>query len=163
MTAKLSKISTSIRWCETRGGDYAATSRGKQIPLFFVVGMSLHYNSICRREEKARREPNYVSTSDPSSLAFSIRAARQAALEPITSVLLAGGPDVIPFFTLPSPVLNDEDTQIATDNPYGCATGLEASYPAPDIPVGRAVGVTQSSGMGASDFTLILFPGFPAF
>lgn len=87
-----------------------------------------------------------VAATDASSIASSIRAARQAAAHPVTSVLLVGGPDAIPFFILPSPVPNDDDTRVPSDNPYGCATGDDATYATPDIPVGRAVG-SQDGGI----------------
>lgn len=78
---------------------------------------------------------------DATSIATSIRAARQAAgSNAITSILLVGGPDVIPFFQQPSPIPGDTDTPVATDNPYGCITADPDSYAVPDIPVGRAVG-----------------------
>src|ERR1035441_7260421 len=80
-----------------------------------------------------------VSAGDAGSVAGAIRAARSAA-GPVTSVLLVGGPDVIPFFSVENPVANDEDTEILTDNPYGCAEADERMYPAPDVPVGRVVG-----------------------
>jgi hypothetical protein len=80
-----------------------------------------------------------VSASDAGAVAGAIRAARSAA-GPVTSVLLVGGPDVIPFFSVGNPVANDDDTEILTDNPYRCAEADERMYAAPDVPVGRVVG-----------------------
>ena len=81
-----------------------------------------------------------VTATDATSIATAIRAARQSASDPITSVLLVGGPDIIPFFPEPSPIPQDNDSSVATDNPYGCATADQRTYPVPDIAVGRVVG-----------------------
>jgi hypothetical protein len=86
---------------------------------------------------------NRLETIDATSVASSIRAARTAAGNPITSVLLVGGPDVIPLFCLPNTVNPDDDSMVQSDNPYGCATDDERTFMTPDLPVGRAVGTAD--------------------
>lgn len=51
----------------------------------------------------------------------------------IGSLLILGGDDVIPFHRLPNPV-DDADTDIPSDNPYGT---LDENYFLPEWPVGR--------------------------
>lgn len=69
-----------------------------------------------------------------------------AALAPgrrVTSLLIVGGDDVVPFHRLPNPVRDrdtDPDSEVLTDNAYGLAPGAPASSDRlfrPELPVGR--------------------------
>lgn len=51
----------------------------------------------------------------------------------IGALLIAGGPGVVPFHHLPNPV-DDFDTDVASDNPYGTR---DENYFIPEWPVGR--------------------------
>jgi hypothetical protein len=77
---------------------------------------------------------------DASSIANSIRAARNKANEDFSSVLLVGGPNIFPHFVLPNTVTGDSDSSIPTDNPYGCLSEDERTFMTPDVAVGRLVG-----------------------
>jgi hypothetical protein len=58
----------------------------------------------------------------------------------VDSVLLVGGPLVLPFFSLANPVEDrqvDGDVSVFTDNPYGAASDTLAEYLAPSLPIGR--------------------------
>ena len=58
----------------------------------------------------------------------------------VDSVLLVGGPSVIPFFSFANPVEDrqvDGDVFVLTDNPYGAASDSLAEYLAPSLPIGR--------------------------
>ena len=56
--------------------------------------------------------------------------------ERIGALLIIGGPEVVPFHYLPNPV-DDEDSEVASDNPYGTRDG---NYFIPEWPVGRIPG-----------------------
>lgn len=56
--------------------------------------------------------------------------------EMIGSVLIVGGPDVIPFHRLPNPI-DDDDTEVLSDNPY---SNRDENYFIPEWPVGRLPG-----------------------
>ena len=53
--------------------------------------------------------------------------------ERIGALLIVGGPDVVPFHNLPNPV-DDADTEVPSDNPYGTR---DENYFIPEWPVGR--------------------------
>ncbi len=55
--------------------------------------------------------------------------------ERIGALLILGGPEIVPFHYLPNPV-DDQDEQIASDNPYACRG---SNYFLPEWPVGRLV------------------------
>ena len=63
-------------------------------------------------------------------------AALGAQGEMIGSVLIIGGPQVIPFHMLPNPV-DDDDQLVASDNPYATR---DENYFIPEWPVGRLPG-----------------------
>ena len=67
--------------------------------------------------------------------------------EMIGSLLIVGGPQIIPFHQLPNPTL-DDDLEVASDNPYGT---IDDNYFIPQWPVGRLPGET------GSDAGLLLF------
>jgi hypothetical protein len=56
--------------------------------------------------------------------------------EMIGSVLIVGGPEIVPFHHLPNPV-DDDDPDIPSDNPYATRDG---NYFIPEWPVGRLPG-----------------------
>ncbi len=56
--------------------------------------------------------------------------------EMIGSLLIVGGPEIVPFHQLPNPTL-DDDLEIASDNPYGT---IDENYFIPQWPVGRLPG-----------------------
>ena len=60
--------------------------------------------------------------------------------EMIGSLLIVGGPEIIPFHQLPNPTL-DDDLEVASDNPYGT---IDDNYFIPQWPVGRLPGETGS-------------------
>ena len=54
----------------------------------------------------------------------------------IGALLIVGGPDVVPFHSLPNPT-DDPDTEVPSDNPY---TTRDENYFIPEWPVGRLPG-----------------------
>ncbi|MDD5368084.1 MAG: C25 family cysteine peptidase [Anaerolineaceae bacterium] len=60
--------------------------------------------------------------------------------EMIGAVLILGGPEIVPFHRLPNPT-NDDDPDVASDNPYA---SLDQNYFIPDWPVGRLPGGSSS-------------------
>ncbi len=56
--------------------------------------------------------------------------------EMIGSLLIVGGPEVVPFHMLPNPT-DDADAEVASDNPYGTT---DENYFIPEWPVGRLPG-----------------------
>lgn len=60
--------------------------------------------------------------------------------EMIGSLLIVGGPEIIPFHHLPNPTL-DDDLDVPSDNPYGT---VDENYFIPQWPVGRLPGETGS-------------------
>ena len=62
--------------------------------------------------------------------------ALSAQGEMIGSLLIVGGPEIIPFHQLPNPTL-DDDLEVASDNPYGT---IDENYFIPQWPVGRLPG-----------------------
>ncbi len=59
--------------------------------------------------------------------------------EMIGSLLIVGGPEIVPFHLLPNPT-DDADTQVASDNPYG---STDDNYFIPEWPLGRLPGGTN--------------------
>lgn len=59
--------------------------------------------------------------------------------EMIGSLLIVGGPEIVPFHLLPNPT-DDSDTQVASDNPYA---STDDNYFIPEWPVGRLPGGTN--------------------
>lgn len=59
--------------------------------------------------------------------------------EMIGSLLIVGGPEIVPFHLLPNPT-EDSDTQVASDNPYA---STDDNYFIPEWPVGRLPGGTN--------------------
>ncbi|MCB2203086.1 hypothetical protein KQH56_03685 [bacterium] len=60
--------------------------------------------------------------------------------EMVGSLLIVGGPEIIPFHHLPNPTL-DDDLDVPSDNPYGT---VDENYFIPQWPVGRLPGETGS-------------------
>jgi hypothetical protein len=60
--------------------------------------------------------------------------------EMIGSLLIVGGPEIIPFHHLPNPTL-DDDLDVPSDNPYGT---VDENYFIPQWPVGRLPGESGS-------------------
>ena len=56
--------------------------------------------------------------------------------EMIGTLLIVGGPEVVPFHMLPNPT-DDADTQVASDNPY---SSTDDNYFIPEWPIGRLPG-----------------------
>ncbi len=56
----------------------------------------------------------------------------------IGSLLIVGGPEIVPFHRLPNPT-DDMDAEVLSDNPYAT---LDSNYFVPEWPVGRLVGET---------------------
>lgn len=67
--------------------------------------------------------------------------------EMIGSLLIVGGPQIIPFHQLPNPTL-DDDLEVTSDNPYGT---IDDNYFIPQWPVGRL------PGEAGSDAGLLLY------
>jgi tetratricopeptide (TPR) repeat protein len=67
--------------------------------------------------------------------------------EMIGSLLIVGGPQIVPFHQLPNPTL-DDDLEVASDNPYGTT---DENYFIPQWPVGRL------PGEAGSDAGLLLY------
>jgi len=61
----------------------------------------------------------------------------------IGTVLIIGGPEVVPFHNLPNPV-DDVDVEVPSDNPYGTR---DENYFVPEWPVGRLPGGFQQDAI----------------
>jgi hypothetical protein len=77
-------------------------------------------------------------------LSQSVRIVAKSTAAEVGSVLLVGDDSIVPFFRVPNPIPSDGDSDIITDNPYGCFTNDPGSYPFPDLAVGRLVGTDNS-------------------
>ncbi len=80
---------------------------------------------------------------DPWALKLALADLDQALNEKglmIGALLIVGGPDVVPYHTLPNPVA-DIDPEIPSDNPYGT---VDENYFIPEWPVGRLPGGSGS-------------------
>lgn len=93
--------------------------------------------------ELAPARPNFqlrpAIPTDPWEVKLALSdldAALGAQGEMIGAVLIVGGPQVIPFHQLPNPV-DDDDTLVASDNPYATR---DENYFIPEWPVGRLPG-----------------------
>lgn len=64
----------------------------------------------------------------------------------IGALVIIGGPDVVPFHSLPNPT-DDMDDEVLSDNPYA---SLDSNYFVPEWPVGRIM------GEGGNDAGLLL-------
>ncbi len=71
----------------------------------------------------------------------------EVAVGQIDHLLLLGGPQVIPWWHLESPVF-DVDAEVLSDNPYGCRA--EGDYLVPERRVGRMPDAEGASGADAS-------------
>jgi hypothetical protein len=78
------------------------------------------------------------------ALAQSVRTVANAGGADIGTVVLVGDDKIVPFFRVPNPIPTDGDAEIVTDNPYGCLMSDPASYPFPELAVGRLVGIDGS-------------------
>lgn len=79
--------------------------------------------------------------SDPWQVKLALADLDQALAkqgEMIGSLLIVGGPDIIPFHHLPNPTY-DDDHDVPSDNPYGT---VDENYFIPQWPVGRLPGET---------------------
>jgi tetratricopeptide (TPR) repeat protein len=90
-------------------------------------------------ENAARLGVQPVDSVDPWKLKLALvdldqRLASKGAM--IGSVLIIGGPEVVPFHHLPNPT-DDVDDDVYSDNPYGT---LDSNYFVPEWPVGRLPG-----------------------
>lgn len=78
-------------------------------------------------------------SADAGSLLIAIRSAIRSVAG-ISSLLLMGNDNVIPFFRLGNPVTDrnvDPDSAVPSDNPYGSSADTQTQYLAPPLPVGR--------------------------
>jgi tetratricopeptide (TPR) repeat protein len=77
-----------------------------------------------------------VDAIDPWKLKLSLVDLDQMLAkkgEMIAALLIVGGPEIVPFHSLPNPT-DDMDTEVLSDNPYAT---LDANYFMPSWPVGR--------------------------
>ena len=80
-----------------------------------------------------------VKNVDPWSLKLALAdldGALRKKGEMIGAVLIAGGPEIVPFHKLPNPV-NDPDEEVDSDNPY---TTRDENYFIPEWSIGRLPG-----------------------
>lgn len=95
-----------------------------------------------------------VSAPNPPSLAASL--GRVVSSTGADAVLIVGGHEIFPFYSILNPVVNpiDPDTAVLTDNPYGAnGSPAVADWLNPAIPVGR---VCAGPGDSADAFCAIL-------
>jgi len=102
LTVKPSKISTFIRWWETRGSDYAATSRGKQMQYIYPKAKALYrlYRKNVLRKA-GHPQTNVVSASGRADLDCTVFRKPDVHPHIITTPggrerLRAGGVDRLP-------------------------------------------------------------------
>ena len=82
-----------------------------------------------------------VDVLDPLKLKLAIADLDQALAKKgqmIGAILIAGGPEVVPFHNLQNPTYN-RDKEIPSDNP---STPLDSNYFIPEWPVGRLPGAS---------------------
>ena len=93
--------------------------------------------------------------SQAGSLLLALRAVRKV-VNPVESILLVGGNDIVPHCQIPNPVSDrniDEDEFALSDNPYGTESDTLADYLAPPMPVGRLTDFPRGS---ADDFVQLI-------
>jgi hypothetical protein len=114
--------------------------------LVEAVASRKHWNALLFYADDPETAPARASfqlrpaiATDPWELKLSL-VDLDAALghqgEMIGSVLIVGGPEVVPFHKLPNPV-DDSDVEIPSDNPYATR---DENYFIPEWPVGRLPG-----------------------
>jgi hypothetical protein len=114
--------------------------------LVEAVASRKHWNALlfyADDPEMAPARPSFqlrpAVATDPWELKLAL-VDLDAALghqgEMIGSVLIVGGPEVVPFHKLPNPV-DDSDVEIPSDNPYATR---DENYFIPEWPVGRLPG-----------------------
>ena len=99
-------------------------------------------------EELRPLELNTASSSD--QIKGTIRTLAMQVPSLVDSVLLVGGGQVVPFFSILNPVTDrnvDPDPVVLTDNPYGSAADALEEYLAPSLPVGR-LAVRDGAALG---------------
>jgi hypothetical protein len=91
-----------------------------------------------------------AAAGDSESAARLIRVQAQRMSPRPAAVLIIGGDEIVPMIRLPKPatLVEDQDQEIPTDNPFGCLTGDASRYVFPDMAVGRIV---ASVATGADD------------
>jgi len=133
--------------CKTRlQAIYGSNAYDRICEVLAVYGKTIRDNSGIEYDILAPDDPasahlsgiDPIGSGDASAIAAAIRAVR--AHLAVDSVLLIGGPDIVPFHHLDNTVEGDGDPHVPSDNPYGCATAEPARMFAPDIPVGRITG-----------------------
>lgn len=84
-----------------------------------------------------------LETIDPWKLKLAINDLDQALQkrgEMIGALLIVGGPEIVPFHSLPNPT-DDTDADVPSDNPYAT---LDTNYFIPEWPIGRLPGESGS-------------------
>jgi hypothetical protein len=91
-------------------------------------------------------------SNNPADVQLAIRSVAATYPKVVDAVLVAGGPSVIPFWTLSNPVTSrttDPDVTVLSDNPYGAIAETMKEYLAPSRVVGR---LAVPDGASASQF-----------
>jgi hypothetical protein len=95
-----------------------------------------------------------MATSDAGAILLSLRMLQHEMVSPVSSLLLIGGDEVIPFWQITNPVTDraiDPDPVVFTDNPYGAQNDTREQYLAPSMPVGRIVDPARNSLQAFTD------------
>lgn len=88
-------------------------------------------------------------SNSPADVQLAIRSVAAAYPKLVDGVLVAGGPSIIPFWTLSNPVTSrttDPDNTVLSDNPYGAVAETMSEYLAPSWPLGRLAVPDGASG-----------------
>ena len=133
--------------CDKYGNDTAQVIDQELKKLADLVSKRPEWNAIVYYPDDLNSIKNYsvskVNSVDPWELKLSLVDLDEALAKKgqrIGSLLIVGGPDVVPHHDLPNPT-DDSDATVPSDNPYST---LDANYFVPEWPVGRLPGEAGS-------------------
>ncbi|HSF83674.1 MAG TPA: C25 family cysteine peptidase [Anaerolineales bacterium] len=134
-------ILTTRRGLEEKYGQQVAASLSAAISgLAEAVGSRHEWRALVfYADEGWQSVVSPARYNDPWALKLALTdldTALRSSGEMIGSVMIVGGPEVVPFHHLPNPV-DDGDHDVPSDNPYGTR---DENYFIPEWPVGRLPG-----------------------
>jgi len=136
---------------KTYGNDQAGLIEKEILRLTDAVRANMKWGGILFYADEGRLLPSNQIVTKPAKYddAWGLKLALvnlDSVLskrgEMIGAVLIAGGPEIIPFHHLPNPV-DDTDEDVPSDNPYGTR---DENYFIPEWPVGRLPGAEGDTG-----------------
>jgi hypothetical protein len=114
----------------------------EQIRVALDTWAAVDGDRVLAIDDHADMQPLGLETRTGSSadIQAAIRDTARRYPSLVSSVLLAGGGSILPFFSLANPVEDrstDPDEKVLSDNPYGALSDSWAELLAPSTPVGR--------------------------